>query len=70
MIVAAARGEILTLESQESFVVRAPREAVWTYTSDMRNWAANMPGYESFEQISRQTPAGRSRSNSVRSNGP
>ncbi len=41
----------MTLESQESFVVRAPREAVWTYTSDMRNWAANMPGYESFEQL-------------------
>ena len=42
----------MTLESQESFVVRAPRQAVWSYTSDMRNWAANMPGYESFEQIS------------------
>ncbi len=41
----------MTLESQESFVVRAPREAVWSYTSNMRNWAANMPGYESFEQI-------------------
>ncbi|MGA7670559.1 MAG: SRPBCC family protein [Nitrolancea sp.] len=42
----------MTLESHESFVVRAPRELVWTYTSDMRNWAANMPGYESFEQLS------------------
>ncbi|HEX3721786.1 MAG TPA: SRPBCC family protein, partial [Nitrolancea sp.] len=30
----------------------APRENVWAYTSDMRNWAANMPGYESFEQLS------------------
>ncbi|HEX7103743.1 MAG TPA: SRPBCC family protein [Nitrolancea sp.] len=42
----------MTLESEESFVVRAPREKVWAYTSNMRNWAANMPGYESFEQLS------------------
>jgi carbon monoxide dehydrogenase subunit G len=42
----------LTLESKESFVVHAPRDAVWSYTSDMRNWAANMPGYQSFEQLS------------------
>ncbi len=42
----------MTLESQESFVVHAPRELVWSYTSDMRNWAANMPGYQSFEQLS------------------
>jgi carbon monoxide dehydrogenase subunit G len=42
----------LTLESEESFVVHAPREKVWAYTSNMRNWAANMPGYELFEQLS------------------
>jgi len=41
----------LTLESEETFVVNAPREKVWDYTSDMRNWATNMPGYESFEQL-------------------
>lgn len=41
----------MTLDSQESFIVHAPRELVWSYTSDMRNWAANMPGYESFEQL-------------------
>ncbi|HVX31098.1 MAG TPA: SRPBCC family protein [Nitrolancea sp.] len=42
----------MTLESEESFVVRAPREKVWAYTSNMRNWASNMPGYQSFEQLS------------------
>ena len=41
----------MTLESEESFIVHAPREKVWAYTSNMRNWAANMPGYESFEQL-------------------
>ncbi len=41
----------MTLESQESFVVQASRELVWAYTSDMRNWASNMPGYQSFEQL-------------------
>lgn len=42
----------MTLESEESFTVHAPLEAVWAYTSDMRNWAANMPGFESFEELS------------------
>lgn len=42
----------MTLESQESFVVRASRDLVWSYTSDMKNWAANMPGYQSFEPLS------------------
>lgn len=41
----------MTLESHESFLVHAPRSRVWTYTSNMRNWAANMPGYESFEEL-------------------
>ena len=39
------------LETHESFEVHAPIERVWAYASDMRNWAANMPGYDSFEPL-------------------
>lgn len=40
------------LETSEQFEVNAPVEAVWSYAGDMRNWAANMPGFDSFEQLS------------------
>jgi carbon monoxide dehydrogenase subunit G len=40
------------LETSEQFEVNAPVEAVWGYASDMRNWAANMPGFERFQQLS------------------
>lgn len=40
------------LETREQFEVRAPIERVWAYASDMRNWAANMPGFDSFESLS------------------
>ncbi|MBX6342231.1 MAG: SRPBCC family protein [Thermomicrobiaceae bacterium] len=40
------------LETQETFTVDAPIDAVWRYASDMRNWGASMPGYQSSEILS------------------
>lgn len=40
------------LETQETFTVNAPRQAVWAYASDMQNWANKMPGFHSFEILS------------------
>ncbi|HET7035855.1 MAG TPA: SRPBCC family protein [Thermomicrobiaceae bacterium] len=40
------------LETSETFTINAPIEAVWSYASDMRNWASNMPFFDSFQQLS------------------
>lgn len=31
--------------------IEAPRPTVWSYVSDMANWASNLPGYRSFEVL-------------------
>lgn len=42
------------LETSETFTINAPIEAVWSYASDMRNWAANMPFFDTFQQLGEQ----------------
>lgn len=39
------------LEHQESFAVDVDGDAVWAFVHDMGNWAASVPGYESYEVI-------------------
>ena len=38
------------IETDHRFVVEAPLREVWSYVSDISNWASSMPGYESFEE--------------------
>lgn len=39
------------LEARETIDLDAPLVDVWSYVSDIGNWARNMPGYQSFELI-------------------
>jgi carbon monoxide dehydrogenase subunit G len=39
------------ISTDHSFVVDAEIGDVWAYVSDIGNWAASMPGYQSFEAI-------------------
>jgi carbon monoxide dehydrogenase subunit G len=39
------------IETDHRFEVAAPIGEVWTYASDISNWASSMPGYESFEAV-------------------
>jgi carbon monoxide dehydrogenase subunit G len=39
------------IETDHSFVIDAPIDAVWAYASNIGNWASSMPGYESFEEV-------------------
>jgi carbon monoxide dehydrogenase subunit G len=45
------------LEHQVPISINASKAAVWSYVSDMANWASNFPGYRSFEVFS-QTDSG------------
>lgn len=36
---------------QLSLGIDAPNEVVWAYVSEMGNWASNMPGYRTFEEL-------------------
>ena len=38
------------IETDHRFVVEAPIGDVWSYVSEIGNWASSMPGYESFEE--------------------
>jgi carbon monoxide dehydrogenase subunit G len=38
------------IETDHQFVVEAPLGDVWSYVSDISNWASSMPGYQSFEE--------------------
>jgi len=40
------------IEHRQPIAIDAPNTQVWTYVSDMANWAANMPGYKAFEVLS------------------
>ena len=40
------------LEHRQDIVVDAPLARVWGHVGDMANWAAHMPGYQSFEVVS------------------
>lgn len=40
------------IEHSLSVAIAAPRDRVWTYVSEMENWASNMPGYREFEVLS------------------
>jgi carbon monoxide dehydrogenase subunit G len=51
------RQESKMLEHQLPISIAASKAAVWSYVSDMANWASNFPGYRSFEVIS-QTDSG------------
>jgi carbon monoxide dehydrogenase subunit G len=38
------------IETDHRFVVEAPLGDVWSYVSEIGNWASSMPGYQSFEE--------------------
>lgn len=39
------------ISTDHNFVVNAEIADVWVYVSDIGNWAASMPGYQSFEAV-------------------
>lgn len=40
------------IEHRQDIAIDAPNPQVWTYVSNMANWAANMPGYKAFDMLS------------------
>jgi carbon monoxide dehydrogenase subunit G len=39
---------------EQEVMARAPIGQVWDFVKDMRNWAAQMPGYEKFEVVNNE----------------